>query len=318
MALPATDPAARLIRLIGRAESRMRTALVNALLATRDQTSLAELARLIEAGRFQEAIDRAAMAGAIRVAEQYASVFVLAGQEGAEFLSDVLRIVVGFDQVNERAVAHMQRERLRLIREFTAEQRRATRAALVDGITRGLNPRDQARAFRQSIGLTERQQLAVQRYRSLLESGSSEALSRQLRDRRFDRTVARAARTGEPLTRAQVDRMVERYSDRYLRYRSEVIARTEALRAVHAGNDEMYRQAVESGHVAQEQLQRTWVTARDERVRHSHSALGGQTRGLDEVWEAAGGVLRYPGDPEAPASETVQCRCALATRIGRT
>jgi len=217
--------------------------------------------------------------------------------------------------VNDRAVFHMQQERLRYIRGFTAEQRKATRAALTDGIERGLNPRDQARNFRSSVGLTAKQQGAVINYRRLLTNLDGDALDRQLRDRRFDRTIARSIREGKPLTRKQIDAMVTRYNERYIKYRSEVIGRTEALRAVHSGNDEMYRQAIDLGEVSPQQLERTWVTARDGRVRDTHSALGGTKRGIDESWETHNGSIRYPGDPDAPSAETIQCRCSLATRI---
>ncbi len=315
MALPATDPESRLLALIARVESRLRQGLLNAVIAARSQSTLAELAVLIEAGRLDEAITVAAAAGAVRIADDVIAVFVLAGQEGAEFLTDALDVVVSFDQVNDRAVRTMQQDRLRLITEFTTEQRRATRTAMVDGITRGLNPVDQARNFRGSIGLTERQQLAVENYRRLLETNSSDALDRRLRDRRFDRTVRRAIRNQEPLTAEQVDRMTARYRERYVKFRAETIARTEALRAVHAGTDEAYRQAIDGGALQADQLLRTWVTARDERVRGSHVSLSGVTRGIDETFPGKAGALRFPGDPAAPASETVQCRCALSTRL---
>lgn len=315
MALPYTDPASRLFALIARAEPRVRNALYAAILAARDEKTLDELAALIEIGDFDGAIDRAAQVGAIRLAEAYAAVYTLSAQSTAQALQEALEIAVSFDQVNFRAVDQMQRARLNMIREFTAEQRLATRAALVDGVERGLNPRDQAREFRRSIGLTLRQERAVQNYRRLLSEGNSEALQRQLRDRRFDRTVARAIREGKPLTRAQIDRMVERYSERYVKYRSEVIGRTEALRAVHQGNVEMYQQAIDAGQVRQDQLVRTWVSARDERVRGSHMRLNGLERGFDETFPGDEGEIRFPGDPDAPAAETVQCRCALSTVI---
>ena len=155
-------------------------------------------------------------------------------------------------------------------------------------------------------------------YRRLLgrvSEGDSEALTRQLRDRRFDPTVRRAVAAREPLSQAQIDRMVERYRARYVKYRAEVIGRTEALRAVHAGNDEAYRQAIDGGAIDLDELQRTWVTARDERVRPTHRVAGGQVRGINEPFIVGGAQLRYPGDPRGPAKETIQCRCALTTRF---
>ena len=315
MALPVVDSERRLLDIIARAEPQLRRGLLNALAAARGADTLRELVELIGAGRLDEALERAAAAGAVRLADEAAAVYVLAGREGAAFLQDVLEVTVGFDQVNTRAVRIMQADRLRLINEFTAEQRLATRAALVDGIRRGLNPADQARNFRGSIGLTARQQAAVENYRTLLERGSTEALGRKLRDRRFDRTVRRAIRDSEPLTRAQVDRMAGRYRERSVAFRATTIARTEALRAVHSGTDEAYRQAIDAGAVDGDQLERTWVTARDERVRGSHVGLNGVTRGVDETFPGTFGALRFPGDPAAPSSETVRCRCALSTRI---
>lgn len=319
MALPAVDPASRLWSLVDKADIRFRSALINAVLAARDEFTLAALVRLLEDGNIQEAIERVAMTGAIRMADEYAAVYTLTGRDTAEALQDMLEVIVSFDQVNDRAVFHMQQERLRYIREFTSAQRNATRTALIDGIERGLNPRDQARNFRSSIGLTKRQQEAVINYRRLLTEGSSEALDRRLHDRRFLPKGSKARReflSGEkPLTKAQIDKMVGRYSDRYVKYRAEVIGRTEALRAVHSGNMEMYQQAIDAGQVSVNQLERTWVTARDGRVRDTHSALGGTKRRIDESWETSNGSIRFPGDPDAPSSETVQCRCALSTRI---
>ena len=109
--------------------------------------------------------------------------------------------------------------------------------------------------------------------------------------------------------------MVGRYSERYVKYRSEVIARTESLRAVHAGNNEAYEQAIEQGELAKDQIMRTWITAGDDRVRDTHENLSGVQAGMDQTFPAQGGPLRFPGDPAGPADETIQCRCSLATRM---
>lgn len=318
MALPSVDPASRLFALLAKAEPRIRNALYNAILAARDEKTLAELTALIELGDFDAALDRAAQVGAVRLAEAYAAVYVLSGVSTSKVLVDALEIAVSFDQVNERAVLQMQRARLDMIREFTNEQRRTTRLALVSGVERGLNPRDQAREFRRSIGLTFRQERAVQKYRSLLESNDAQALTRRLADAG---TLPKGSKTrrdflaGKPLSPAQIDRMVTRYSERYVKYRAEVIGRTEALRAVHQGNDEMYRQAIDAGSITLTQVERTWVSARDERVRGSHMRLNGLVRGMDDTFPGDEGAIRFPGDPDAPAAETVQCRCSLATRL---
>lgn len=315
MPLLAIDQPERLEALLSKAEPHIRKAFLNAVTTIKDTHTLKQMEELLAAGRGDEAVELAAAAGAIRVADGYAAVFVMAGNDGAQFLEDTLDVVMGFDVVNDRAVNIMKQERLRLIQGFTAEQRAATRIALVDGIERGLNPVATARNFRDSIGLTAKQQQAVNNYRRLLETRSSGALQRHLRDKRFDRTVERAIDSGENLGKAQIDRMVSRYREKYVKYRAEVIGRTEALRAVHQGNYEAYQQAIESGDLDPHQLMRTWVDAHDSRVRHTHRLLNGVKRGMEETFPAQGGPLRFPGDPRGPASETIQCRCVLSTRI---
>jgi hypothetical protein len=314
------DPAKRLNDLLDQQEVRIATVFRTAIAALKDEVDLDELADLIQQGRLEEALGRLQEAAdKVSIATNVA--FVTAGQSTAQLLAtaNVGRLV--FDQVNVRAVAAMQANRLETVREFTAEQRRATSAALVSGVEAGINPRDQARNFRDSIGLTENQWRAVANYRTALERVGSDpeaqavALGRALRDRRGDAQVNRAIRDGKPIPKEKVDWLVERYTARYVKYRAEVIGRTEALRAVHQGTEEMYAQAIENGELRAEQIERKWVTRLDGRERRTHKFLSGQKRGWGEPFVTEHGTIRYPGDPDAPASEVIQCRCALATRI---
>ena len=319
MALPAVDSEARLIALVDAAEPKLKRVLINAITAAKGTFALVDIQNLLEQGRFQEAIDLAVRGGIIRFADATTAVFVLAGQSTSAFLAAALDVTISFDQVNERAVRTMRNERLREIREFSAEQRRATRAALTEGIRRGQNPRAQAKTFIDSIGLTEKQVEAVNNYRRLLEAGSREALTRRLRDKRSDSVVRRAINEGTPLSQAQINSMTGRYQTRFLNFRAETIARTESLRAVNQANDEGYRQAIEEGHVEPQQLKREWHTAADDRVRDSHDLMDANVvDGIEEPFISGNGnELLFPGDPAAPGSETVQCRCSVSTRIGK-
>lgn len=317
---PITDPATRITRLLVGQEARFQRAFFLAIQTITDQTTLNVLANLLAAGRFEEALVALEAAAAV-LGGTYGASLTAAADDTARFLSSALTVNVAFDVSNFRAVDAIRQNSLRLIREFVAEQRRATREALADGIARGLNPRQQARVFRGSIGLTQKQVQTTNNFRALLTTRradglpSREVLTRALRDGRFDRTIQRALREGEPLTQRQVDRMVDRYRQRQLKNRSETIARTEALRSVHQGSEEMYRQAIDMNQLEPRQLSRKWVTARDDRVRGSHVNLNGEVRGLDETFQGTDGELRFPGDPAAPGSETIQCRCAIATRL---
>ncbi len=329
------EPAERIDRLLDQQEARIATIFRTAINALKDEIDLDELAELLEQGRVNEAIDRLQYA-ADQLGAASNVAFVTAGQSTADWLNSAGVGRVVFDQVNLLAVAQMQRNRLELIREFTNEQRRATSTALISGVEAGTNPRAAARNFRDSIGLTTNQWGHVASYRAALErigldAGNglteadlrragignpvSDALGRKLRDGRFDRTILAAARKKQPLSREKIDQMVERYTARYIKHRAEVIGRTEALRSVNQGNEEAFRQAIAAGTINQDQIERTWRTRLDSRERKTHRFLNGQKRGWGETWVTENGELKYPGDPDAPGSETIQCRCAILTRI---
>lgn len=309
------DQYTRVERLARQIEVRYRKRFLEIIEVVRESKTLTELETLLAAGRVEEALIVSEQA-AIKLGNLWGESFVYSGTETAEFLGGALHTVVSFDTLNERALNVMRLNQLRNIKEFTEKQMIATREALKEGIARGINPRDMAREFRGSIGLTQRQVAAVGEYRKLLEARSKAALRRALHDRRFSRMYERAIEQGRPLTPEQIDRMVNAYRRRYLKYRSETIARTESLSAAHAGSDEMYMQAIENGTLAKEDLLQEWIPSRDEIVRDSHSTMKDQKRPVGEPFVSGlGNLLMHPGDPAAPAEDAVNCRCGKTTRF---
>lgn len=317
------DPASRIHAVINSLEPVFRDAFLDAVRILEDRNSLERLADLLERGAFVEALEALDEIG-FELGRASGVALQRSAENAARFLAQSLSVTIDFDQTNLRAVNAIQNNSLRLITQFTNEQRASVRIALTEGITRGLNPRDQARLIRQSIGLTSNQMRAVSNFERLLqarENGlpSREVLTRALRDGRFDRSIQRAIRTNTPLTVDQITRMVDRYRARFINYRAEVIARTESLRSAHEGSELMYDQAMQQGEFTAEQLVRRWNTARDDRVRDTHQLLEGTTQPVGTPWvTVAGNALRFPGDPQAPASESVQCRCVISTRIRST
>ena len=138
--------------------------------AKNEAGTLDELAVLIGEGRIDDAVTRAVNAGVIAASEAHAAIYVDTGLKTAAFLGEELGVTVGFNQVNTRAVRYIRNQRFNLIREWSESQRTASRIALTDGIQRGLNPIEQARAFRDSVGLTGHQQRIVQNFRASLEA----------------------------------------------------------------------------------------------------------------------------------------------------
>lgn len=314
------DPEDRLNRLVDEQDARIAAIFRTAISDLRGEIDIDELADLIEQGRVNDAMDRLQLA-AEHLSSASNVAFITSGESTAEFLRSAGLARIVFNQININAVAQMQRNRLDLIREFTAEQRRAASLALVSGVEAGTNPKAAARNFRDSVGLTTTQWGHVASYRAALErvgvddQAAQNALSRALRDGRGDKSVLAAARASRPIPKDKIDWMVTRYTERYVKHRAEVIGRTEALRAVHQGNEESYRQAIEAGDIRADQIRREWRTRLDGRERRTHMFLNGQTVGWGEPWVTENGAIRYPGDPEAPARETIQCRCAILTRL---
>lgn len=312
----ATWESTRLLEeLIELSERRLGLAFGALVRRIQEQVPLSQFAAGIARGDWSSTFDIIE-----RAAGEYASavnsLYLNAGAMAVQEMANALGVVVSFDQANPRAVQFMQRNRLELIQGFTSSQRDLVREVVTSGIETGLNPRAQARALRESIGLTRQQEKWVQNYRRELEDLDPRALERRLTDGRFDRSVRRAIERGMPLSREQIDRFVGRYRERFINYRAETIARNEALRSVHAGIDEAITQAVESGEIDGTKARSMWNTALDERVRSSHSAMHRQQQPYGEPFISGdGNALRYPGDPAAPASDSILCRCRVSTRI---
>lgn len=226
-------------------------------------------------------------------------------------------VAVGFDPTYPRAAELIRASRMDLITRFSGQQRDAVRQALDRAFMTGQGPIATARAFRSAIGLTPRMEAAVFNYRTLLETGSREALMRDLRDRRFDPTVARAAEEGGTLTNEQIDRMVERYRFRAIQLRAETIARTEGTRATSEARREATQQMIDDTGVESSRVDRVWYPTLDDRTRDAHASMAGQRVGMDEPFtDGDGNRLMYPGDPSAPAKTTIGCRCVVAIEIG--
>lgn len=211
-----------------------------------------------------------------------------------------------------------------------ADQEQAIRQTVEQGLADGRNPRNVAldlvgRLNRQSgrreggiVGLTSQQAGYVANARRQIEELDAGYFDRKLRDKRFDRTVAKAIREGKPLARADVDRITGRYSDRLLAHRGDVMARTESIAALHAGQFEAARQLVESGKVRADQITKVWDATGDARTRPSHAAMDGQAVGLNEAFTTPGCFrMMHPHDASlgAPADEIINCRCFMAVRV---
>lgn len=310
----AKDPPRRSELLLIAGERKLFAAFVETVSGLETAVALQRLERLLESGQLAEALELGRRRWG-SFADQWTEVAAGAGSSTARFVSRQLGALYGFERFEGRALEALTANRLRLVRELAAEQRQASFQAIAESLREGMNPRQTARAFRASLGLTARQEAAVRNFRRMLEAGDPEALTRKLRDRRFDGSILRAIR-GEQLDRSTIERMVTRYRERYIALRATTIARTEALRAISEGVGLGYEQGVEAGIVEPTSLIDIWNTTGDRRRRDSHRAMQGQERPHGSPFTTGAGYsIRFPGDLQAPASETINCRCILSRRF---
>lgn len=309
----------RLDNLLTQQEVKIGGAFLKFVDSLQSDKILKEINDAIEANDFTR-IDRIIDSYIITFANIFPAVFsTVAASEAERMIEDLspTAIAVGFDSTHPRAADKARQGRMELLRGLTIQQRQATQQAIASAFETGYSPRQVARAIRESIGLTPRQEQAVRNYRRMLESQSAEALSRELRDRRFDRTV-RNAFSGDKvktLTSDQIDKMVEAYRKNSVNHRALVIARTQGLRAMNEARNEALEQVMEplsEFYVAF----KTWIATHDGRTRDWHASMTGQKVRMGQPFvDGLGNVLQFPGDPSAPAETTISCRCSFTVDV---
>ncbi|RUW55608.1 head morphogenesis protein [Mesorhizobium sp. M1A.F.Ca.ET.072.01.1.1] len=256
---------------------------------------------------------------------------VMTGKTFPKFLNTPSgKVVFRFDVRNSRAEAWLRDHSSSLITRLTEDARAGVRNLLTEGMQAGRNPRSVAldivgridpqtgRRVGGIIGLTQQQERWSSNVRRELQDLSDNYFTRALRDKRFDRIVAKAIREGTPLDNATVEKLVGRYRDNALRYRGETIARTEAVQSLNRSEYEAHRQAIDLGAMKESAVKRIWDSVGDNRVRWSHRKMEGQAVGMDEPFVSPSGAkLLFPGDTSlgAGGDETIMCRCRVRLKV---
>jgi len=220
---------------------------------------------------------------------------------------------VRFDLLQPVIFSHLDGSRTQLIVNLSEEQRNNITKAITEGLAAGHAPAKIALTIRPGIGLTENQAQFVANYKNDLVLNNSNALARALRDKRYDRTVAKAIKTGVPLTQDQINKLTDAYGRKFLAFRANTIARDQSLAAVNLGHVSTIKE-VASKHGLM--VEKTWIATHDSRTREAHRELDGKTViGVDTPFQSELGPIRYPYDPQASAADTIQCRCHMKFKL---
>lgn len=222
---------------------------------------------------------------------------------------------IAFDSLPINALTMAEEHRAAFVTNITESARDAVVTAVSDSIITGENPRITSIRFREAVGLTPRQVHALDHFRQGMENLDSDILDMELRDHRFDSTLRQHLQEGEPFEEEYIDRVVERYRQRQLKWRADTIGRTEAMRAIHMGEYEALNAALLRGDNPElNRTRRYWNHAVDERVRAEHRRIpmmNPHGRGINEPFDSPLGPIRYPGDPNAHPRNTINCRCSI-------
>ncbi|WP_057464358.1 hypothetical protein [Pseudovibrio sp. POLY-S9] len=257
---------------------------------------------------------------------------------GSEFSNDVpvfrdpdtkALIKFSFSARNPRAERIISEQSSKLVREVAEGQRELVRQNLTRSLSLGVNPRtaalelvgrtNRATGKRQGgvLGLTATQEQHVANYLEQLRSSDAaefkKALKRGLRDKRFDRTIAKAIRTGEPIPAAMIDKMVTAYKRRYLKYRGEAIGRSETMKALGTSQRETWQQAINKGQVAEERITRIPDATRDNKTRPTHTIAAEMNKegvGWNEPFQTPMGPKMH-----CPYEDEVMCRCRERIKV---
>ena len=90
------------------------------------------------------------------------------------------------------------------------------------------------------------------------------------------------------------------------RSRARTIARTELHAAASWAQWQEATRAAEAYGIG---FLKEWRSTHDHRVRPSHALANGQRIALDASFVVGGAALRFPGDPNGPGREVINCRC---------
>jgi hypothetical protein len=238
-----------------------------------------------------------------------------------------------FDGRNPRAEEFLAAQSSKLIADISKDQEVMIKNALTRNMVDGINPRTSAielvgkvnktTGLRAGglIGLTNKQAEYVQNATRQLNSGDERQLTKYLtrksRDKRFDGIVRRSIKSGEPLAKADITNITDKYRNKVLLMRGNTIARTELLASLHAAQDEGLTQLISSGEISGEQVNRKWDAANDFDTRSSHAFMDGQEDKDGLFTTGTGYQMKYCGDTSlgAPASEVINCRCRVVVNI---
>ncbi len=309
--------------LVAKLEPKIRTAFLEAIRKHGRSIDIKAMTEALERGD----IARAAELARIRpqtlfgLSEAIRAAFIEGGALAAQTRG--LRGAFAFDGRHREAEAWFSQHAASLIQGISDESVDVARATIAERVGRVPSSVIAADIVGRKVGqervggmvgLTSGMADSINGARAKLATGDYRAYLRlKLRDKRFDRMIKEALRTGKPLTAARINQIITAHKQKALTYRGNLIARNEAHTALEAGRYESYRQMIETGAV--ESVTKKWMHGLSSEPRVEHLAMDGTVIPFDQAFVFSDAAMQYPHDPAGGAAHSIGCKCVCFYRV---
>lgn len=187
--------------------------------------------------------------------------------QGGKTTAKTVGLEGSFNLQNPRAIQAAQQLSQPLADVLNRTARENITGIISDAVEGIDSPAETARRIRNEIGLTKQHAQAVKNYRQTL--------------------------TQSGMNKTQVQKRVDAYAKRLLKYRAETIARTEVSIAVNTGQREFWLQRRDDGSIPPTAM-RVWIAELDSKVCDICEPLNGQLAPLDGDWATSAGNYSIP------------------------
>ena len=194
-----------------------------------------------------------------------------------------------FDITNPHIKGFIRNRTGELVRRIQADAQKTIQDAVARTFTETLTPRQVASQIKSSIGLLPAHERALANYRQGLQAGG--------------------------MNGAQVEKLSDKYEDKLLTFRTNMIAQTETRLATNQGQLTVWQEGVRQGYIDKGTAKKEWVVDGD--PCETCEPMDGVRVGIDEPWQ-----LEYPnGDTKfvyIPTEAHPFCMCGMELHFDDT
>lgn len=323
-----------LLKIVDEMKPILQASLTNGINVFKENIDLKLIARLYEAGDFagiEQALEIDGLAAQLRprVERNLTKTVQLSAQKTKKFFDKAIRRLIPgvgvpkpFDISNPRILRFIEKQTGELMVNITDTTLANVKRIISDGFNRGLPGRVVSPTIRGVVGLTDRQAIAAERFRFNLEEGNltrltqfqrktvAPHLGRGVKNINFDKPNI-LDQFKIAVNRQKLTTMVDRYEQRHLKVRSDMVADTEASFAMNFGQQEVWEQNAQEGLFDRNKALKVWLTVPDDKLDKKMCApLDGVAVPLDQTFDVptVGPQLAPPAHPK--------CRCLMELDLG--